>query len=171
MLFTIFNKIWHFEKKMQKTAKTSFFYERDYIYIYYIYFTYILYIYYVLYIYKYMYIYIYIYIWHQQVPLGRQKGHIVPLCYSSDLMESKCYKLHTLIDFLAETDQDQHLKLKPQSHILFWKVFFDKNTVSPLGKYLWQEYFVSPKHSYFCQSHCQILGSNTVHVQAVLVDT
>ena len=82
MLFTIFNKIWHFEKKMQKTAKTSFFYERDYIYIYYIYFTYILYIYYVLYIYKYMYIYIYIYIYMTSAsPLRQTKRP-----YSSNML-------------------------------------------------------------------------------------
>ena len=34
----------------------------------------------------------------------------------------------TLIGFLAETGQDQHLKFNAQSHIWFYKVFFDKNT-------------------------------------------
>ena len=40
---------------------------------------------------------------------------------------------------------DQHLKLSPQSHILFHKVLFEKeHSKPPPGKDLWQELFMSP---------------------------
>ena len=39
----------------------------------------------------------------------------------------------TLIGCLAEADQDQHLKSRPQNHILFHKVFFDKKRTKPLS--------------------------------------
>ena len=51
--------------------------------------------------------------------------------------------------FLAETGQDQHLKLNPQYHILFYKVFFDKTQQALPDKYLWQEYFKSPPGTHF----------------------
>ena len=54
---------------------------------------------------------------------------------------------YTLIGCLAETGQDQHLKLSPQSYILFWKVFFLTETVIPPGKYPRQELFKSPHFS------------------------
>ena len=37
----------------------------------------------------------------------------------------------TLIRCLAKTGQDQHLKLSPQCHILFYKVIFDKKHSKP----------------------------------------
>ena len=52
--------------------------------------------------------------------------------------------------FLAKTDQDQHLKFSPQSHIFFLKVsFLTRNIVSPLGKNPWQELFKSPPSTHF----------------------
>ena len=38
-----------------------------------------------------------------------------------------------IIGCLDGADQDQHLKLSPQNHILF----FDKKQSKPPGKYLW----------------------------------
>ena len=32
---------------------------------------------------------------------------------------------------MAKTGQDQHLELSPESHILFYKVFFDKDYSNP----------------------------------------
>ena len=41
---------------------------------------------------------------------------------------------------MAKTDQNEHLKLSPQNHVLFLKVFFwQRNIVSRPGKYPWQE--------------------------------
>ena len=37
----------------------------------------------------------------------------------------------TLIGYLAKIDQDEHLKLSPQSHILFQNVFLTRNIASP----------------------------------------
>ena len=45
---------------------------------------------------------------------------------------------------MAKTGQDQYLKLSPQSHILFYKVLFDKE--QPPSKYLlWQELLKCPQ--------------------------
>ena len=38
---------------------------------------------------------------------------------------------YTFIGCLAKVGLDQHLKLSPQSHILFYKVFFDKEDCKP----------------------------------------
>ena len=54
-----------------------------------------------------------------------------------------------MIGCLAKTGQDQHLKLSPQSHILFYKVFLDKEHSEPPGKYLWKELFKSPQTLFF----------------------
>ena len=60
---------------------------------------------------------------------------------------------YTLICCLAKTGQDQHLQLGPQSHSLFYTVFFDKehsnpSPLQPPRKYPWQELFKSPRHSF-----------------------
>ena len=66
------------------------------------------------------------------------KHIFISSCYSSDLAEPKYHKTK-----LNKTGQDQHLKLSPQSHLLFYIVFFDKkrtpevnicgcNSLSPL---------------------------------------
>ena len=52
---------------------------------------------------------------------------------------------------MAKTGQDQHLKLRNQSQILFLKVFFlTRNIARPPGKYsAWQKFFRSPRQSFF----------------------
>ena len=54
-----------------------------------------------------------------------------------------------LIGCLVKTVQNEHLKLSPQSHILFLSLFFTRNIVSPPGKYPWQELFKSLRVAYF----------------------
>ena len=55
----------------------------------------------------------------------------------------------TLIDCLAKTGEDQHLKLILQGHILLLKPFWRRNIVSLPGKYLWQTLFKSPQALFF----------------------
>ena len=62
---------------------------------------------------------------------------------------------------LAKTSLDQHLKLSPESHILFVKVFFDKKyNKASLGKNLWQQllqgtrFFYDPTFSKICAESC-----------------
>ena len=66
----------------------------------------------------------------------------------------------TLIGCLVETDQHQHLKLSPQSLILFYKVFFlTRNTFSSSGKCLWKEPFklsVPPDTHFFWSPYFKI---------------
>ena len=104
MLFTIFHKIWHFEKKMHKNAKTSFCFERDYIY------TYI----------------------HQQISPGRQKGHIIPICYSNDLTESKCYKTtHTNWVFGWNRPRSTFETETTKSHFILQSLFRQEHSKPP----------------------------------------
>ena len=67
--------------------------------------------------------------------LKTQGGRNQYIIYCMPLRISKT----TLITCLAKTGQDQHLKLSPQCHILFYKVFFDKKYGKHQAKYLWQK--------------------------------
>ena len=61
---------------------------------------------------------------------------------------------------MAKTGRDQHLKLRTQSHILF---FDKKHSKPPPGKYPWQDFFKSPRHSVFSDLHpFQNLGLKVV---------
>ena len=64
-------------------------------------------------------------------PLTAREVEIIIYCMPFRITKT------TLIGYLAKIDQDEHLKLSPQSHILFQNVFFDKKHSKPLGKYLW----------------------------------
>ena len=65
---------------------------------------------------------------------------------------------------MAKTDQDQHLKLSPQTHIIFLKVFLSRNIVSPpQAKIHGRNSLSFPRHLFsFWSSSFQNLGLKVV---------
>ena len=56
----------------------------------------------------------------------------------------------TLIGYLAKTGQDQHFKLNPQSHVLLYKVFFDKKQSKlPMQIFVAGSHLGLPRHHFF----------------------
>ena len=72
------------------------------------------------------------------VPPATEKQHIKTSSFLATLFEwfnrTKMSQNKTLISCLAKKGQDQHFKLTHQSHILFYKVLFDKEHLSPPPK-------------------------------------
>ena len=67
----------------------------------------------------------------KELQIIKQKSRVIPERYI--FLEIRITKA-TFIGGLAKTGQDQQLKLSAQRHILFYKVFLDKEHSKPLPK-------------------------------------